>query len=524
MKRPYFSRTRRWPAERRGSATVTVLLLTVVFMGLGLAILHASGVHMKINAFRRFSALLDCASENGLKRGLRDFTDWLETVGLLAPAPPERIEGMRSSPQTEFPLLVEEALGASFPRVLEESFDGMSWESRAECGFGSLSDMGGYLRIQANLRIESSGGLAHVRPRRISVLEGSLGLLAGRLPLAAIPFYIRKDMTNGGKADFLGENGITLASKPGQLLGQGLAAAEAGVLPDDPSPLVAKALSIGIFKPGDLSPARLREALGLEPSTDPVPDSVYLIQNDLGLGGIFVEGDIDEMILAIRADAQIVLFRAGDAEWSLEFSPARSRTEFRTPGGSFAYDLVPLPIVIVDGKIGSLGGGSVGLDGAVEMSFDGETPAVLNGVDLTIVSSDKVTISSHLVLEGVRWQGGVPYSKDTRAQLVIYAAGQDVVSGDSTGGGIAVAEGAPADLRLQASLTAASGGFSVEGTGKSVELLGALHADAYDGNGNTMSVVRDDRAAAGEFPVNAPLTAASQLAFFSLRVLSWQEY
>jgi hypothetical protein len=259
----------------------------VIFTGLGLAMLHASGVHMKINAFRRLSALLDCASENGLKRGLRDFTSWLETTGLTVPVTDEHLDALRADPASGFPPLLEEAWGAVFPRSLEESFDGMTWESRAECGFGSLTDMGGYVRISAGLRIEASGGLLQVRPRRLSVLEGSLGLLAGHLPLPAIPLYIRKDMTDGEKAAFLEENGIDYQAKSGQLIGPGLAAAARGHVPDDARELVAKALDIGIFKPGELSPARLREALGLEPSTEPVPDGVYLIRNDLGLGGVF---------------------------------------------------------------------------------------------------------------------------------------------------------------------------------------------------------------------------------------------
>ena len=87
MKRPSFSRTRPWPDidRTKGSVTMTVLLLLAVFTGLGLAMLHASAVHVKINGFRRFSALLDCASENGLKRGLADLASWIETEGLLAP-------------------------------------------------------------------------------------------------------------------------------------------------------------------------------------------------------------------------------------------------------------------------------------------------------------------------------------------------------------------------------------------------------------------------------------------------------
>jgi hypothetical protein len=503
---------------------MTVLLLMVVFTGLALAMLHASGIHVKVNGFRRFSILLDCASENGAKRGFRDLSSWLETEGLLAPVPGERVEAVRAAPRQEFPGLLEAALGTAFPRVLEETFEGMTWESRAECAFGSVEDMGGYLRISAALRIESSGGLVEVRPRRVSTLEGSLGILAGRLPLAAIPLYIRGEMTGGEKAAFSAENGISLPRKDGQAIGTGLAAAAGGVLPEDAGGLAAKALSIGVFRPGDLSPARLREALGLEASTDPVPDGVYLIRNDLGLGGVFVQGDLDEVVLAINGDAQVMVFRSGDAEWRLEWSPARSRTEFLAPDGAASYDLVPLPIVFVNGAIAALGGGVVAMNGRVEMSFAGETPAVLDGVDLTIVSADRVTIASNLILEGVRWQDGVPYSKDSRAQLVIYASGRDVLSGETTAGGIAIASNASDGLKVQASLTAASGGFRIDGEGKTVEILGALHADAYAGNGNRLVLYRDDRTAAGEFPANGPLTAEPQLAVYSLKVLAWKEY
>lgn len=524
MARPCSSRTPLWPDRAEGSVTIVVILLMLVFAGLGLVLLHASGVHMKINAFRRSSVLLDCASENGLKRGLRDLAEWLETRGLLAPVPAASVDAVRADPGTGFPLLIEAGLGGAFPRTLEESFDGMFWESRADCAFDRFEDKGDYLRISAALRIEAAGGLLQIRPRRVSVLEGSLGLLAGRLPLPAVPLYIRRDDPGGGTAAFLGENGIRLVRKPGAFAGPGLAPGTGGVLPDDPSPLVAKALRVGVFEPGDLSPAQLRAALGLAPSTEPVPDGVYLIANDLGLGGVFVEGDLDEMVLALDGDAQVVVFRAGGAEWRLDFSPARSRTVFRTPGGSFTFDLVPLPLVIVDGAIAALGGGAVASDGTVGMCFDGETPAVLDGVDLTIVSSREVTIASHLILEGVRWRDGIPYSKDTEAQLVIYAAGRDVLTGEPSPGGITIAEGAPDGLKLQASLTAAAGGFRVEGTGKTVELLGALQADSFSGNGNALVVAVDDRAAAGEFAANAPLTASSHLAFYALRVLAWKEY
>lgn len=528
MARPCSSRTPRWPDNTgrtgRGSVTIVVILLMLVFAGLGLAMLQASGVHMKINAFRRSALLLDCASENGLKRGLHDLSGWLESRGHLAAAPEAGVEAVRADPAAGFPALLEAALGSPFPRTLEESFDGLLWESRADCAFARLEDRGPYLRIEAALTVESRGGLLTAGTRRLSRLEGALGLLAGRLPLAAVPLYIKGGAPDGDAAGFLGENGIRLVRRPGALAGTGMAAATDGVLPDDPGPLAAEALRVGVFRPGDLSPAALRAALGLEPSTERVPDGVYLIANDLGLGGVFVMGDIDEMVLAVDGDTQVVVFRARGAEWRLDFSPARSRTSFRTPGGERAYDLVPLPLVIVDGAVLSLGGGAVLPDGSVALAYDGETPAVLDGVDLTIVSSAAVTISSHLVLEGVRWRDGVPYAKDTRAQLVIYSSGRDVATGEAVEGGIVVAAGAPSGLRVQATMTAASGGFRVEGSGKTVEVMGALHADGYSGAGNALLLAADDRAAAGELPGRSPLTASSQLAFYAFRVLAWREY
>jgi hypothetical protein len=510
--------------SRPGSVTVTVLLLFVVFSALGLAMVHASGVHMKINGYRRLSVLLDCASENGLKRGLRDVSARLETDGILAPVADERVAALRLDADAAFGPLLENALGGVFPRTVSESFDGLVWESLAQCRLAGLEDRGGYFRVSAALLIEASGGLARSRARRRSVLEGSIGLLAGRLPLAAIPLYIAGPIAASDRAAFLEANGISFPRRSGEVVGAGLTSTAGGVIPDFPDEIVARALNLGVFRPGDLSPAALRQALGLEPSPEPVPEGVYLVRDDLGLGGVFVEGDLDEMVLAVRGDAQVVVFRAGEAEWRLEWSPVQGRTEFRTPEADFIYDLVPLPIILVNGVIASLGGGTVGPDGRLEISLDDSTPAVLDGVELAIVSADKVTISSHLVLEGVRWQEGIPYAKGTEAQLVIHAAGRDLVSGAAVEGGLAVAESAPAELKLQGSLTAASGGFRIEGEAKEIELLGSLHADAFDGNGSALALFRDDRAASGVFPRSSPLTDSSYLALYALRVLAWSEY
>ncbi len=512
------------PPGPRGTVSLAVILLFFVFAGLGLAMVHASGLHLKIGGFRKFSMLLDYASENGLKHGLRDFAARLAASGPLAPLAEDDLEALRTAPARGLERLLEAALGAPFPLLLPGSLDGMSWDSRASCRLDRVADRGEYFRISAGLRIEASGGLVRVAARRAAALEGSLSLLAGRLPLPAVPFYMKKEIADGQSMDFLEENGIRLLSRPGEVLPPVPAAGGEGLVPDGAFPLVARALNVRMFRPQDLTPGRLREALGLEPSTEPVPDGVYLVRDDLGLGGVFIQGDLVEMVLAVSGPAQVIAFRMEAGEWLLAFSPAESRTLLRGPDVEEAFELVPLPIVIVNGRILSLGGGAVGLDGRVEMTFDDRTPSVLDGVDLTIVSSGRITISSHLVLQGVRWQDGLPYVKDSKAQLVIFAAGRDVVSGEARDGGIAVGAEAPSELKLQGSLTAAEGGFAIEGTGKDVQVLGALHADDYDGGGNALALVRDERAAAGEFSANSPLTPLPYLVFTSLRVLSWMEY
>jgi hypothetical protein len=486
--------------------------------------IYFSQVHIKMNAYRKFSLLLDYASENGIKRGLADLEEWLSSKGAVAPISNGKIEDFREDPGGAFPLLLEDALGPGFPRLLRESSEGANWESVSTCGLRSYEDRGTYFRILAGLLIKSTGGLERLKPKRSSSLEGSLGLLAGYLPLPSIPLLINKDMTLAEKSGFLKANGISFVSRNGDFLEPQAAATGQAVIPKDATGLAAKALDIRFFSPQDLSPAKLRAALGLEPSPDPVPDGVYLIKTDLGLGRIFVQGDIDEMVLAIEGDAQTIVFRLVAGEWGLKFSPSRSRTEFRTPVAVLTYEAIPLGIIIVDGKIKSLGGGVAASDGTVLMVRDREVPSVLSGVSLTIVASDKITLSSHLILQGVRWQAGVPYIKEAQSQLVIFSTGRDIVSQTDLEGGIAVGESAPDALKLHASLTAGNGRFEIGGSGKTVEVLGALHASDYVGNGNSLRITPDERLIAGKLSENAPVTATPQLCLYSLRIVAWKEH
>lgn len=296
------------------------------------------------------------------------------------------------------------------------------------------------------------------------------------------------------------------------------------MIPDDVGPLLSQALNIKIFSPEDLSTAELRAALGLEPTRDPIPEGVYLIKNDLGLGGVYVHGDVQEMVLAVEAGYQIISFRQNEETWTLKFNPARSQTEFSAPSGTLAYELVPLGIVMVNGRIESLGGGIPNSTGAPSLVRDEVVPSLLQGISLTIVSSDQTAISSHLVDQGLRWQNGIPYLKDSTSQLVVYSTGKDFWSDEDRQGNILIDANAPNEIKIQASI-AARDGFIIEGNSKTLSLVGGLQTSSLDVHGNILKITPDERLLANMLiPQLSPVTTYPLLFILGLTAVQWNEF
>ncbi len=501
-----------------------VIFLMFVFSGLGLSMIFLSQTYLKMNGFRRFSSFLDYASENGAKRGFADLMAWLSERARLAPVSAAAVDSFRASPDSRFGPLIEEAVGPAFPRFLSESSGAASWECLSTCAPVRSEDRGDYVRIEAALRLESTGAIAPMRPRRLSRLDGTLGIVAGRFPLAAFPLLLDKEPAAGGDPDFLKANGISFAAPPGNMIRPAAVVTGGGQIPQNASAQVSKALKVSVLSPADLTNALLRQALGLDPSEAEIPDGVYLIKTDEGLGGVFVQGDLDELVLAIDGPRQVIVFRSAAGEWKLAFDPAAGRTEFVTPEGTAAYDRVPLGMIVVNGGLASVGGGAVAADGTVAMARDEEIPCILSGVALTIVASERVVLSSHLILQDVEWREGLPAVKESQSQVVIFSSGRDLQTGEAVDGGVTVAADAPAALKVQASVTAGGGGFEIAGAGKTVEIMGGLQASDYRGNGNALRIAPDPRAAAGVLPPDSPLTATPRLSVISLRILAWREY
>ncbi len=507
---------------------MSTTLLFLAFSVLGMSMLLLSRIHLKAGAGRKFSTLLDYASENGVKRGLEPLVAGLDSGDTLVEIPPDLAADYKEDALKGGLRIAADFFGWSFPLDDRETWDGTSWSSTTSCPALRAEDRGEYVSVTYGIRIDAEGSLTDFKPKRASSCSASLEALTGRLPLPCIPLFINKNMTPDQGEAFMVANGISFRTagrgspngRPPRLQTEG-----APLIPKDALPQLAKTLKIDLFRPEDLNNAVLRRALGLEPSNEPVPDGVYLIHDDLGLGGVFVQGNVTEMIAAIDGDFQVIRFATDAGDWVLRFSPALGRTVFETPVETLSFDLLPAGIVCVNGAIASLGGGVVEPSGRIVMVSNEALPSILAGVGLTIVCSDRVAISSHLFSQGIRWRDGVPYIKDASSQLIIYATGKDLLDGSAVDGRISVAEGAPRGVTVQASLVAAGAGFVIEGTGKAVELLGGIQATDLMSGRNALAISPDPAlAGARAIPAEAPLTTGPMRYIAAFKVLEWREY
>ena len=311
---------------------MSTTLLFLAFSVLGTSMLLLSQVHLKAGAGRKLSLLLDYASENGIKQALGPFITGLDFGNTLVAIPPGLAAAYKEDALRGGRRIAADFLGWEFPLEDRETWDGASWSATTSCPTLRAEDRGEYVSVTYGIRIDAEGSLAGFKPKRVSSCSASLEALTGRLPLPFIPLFVNKDMTAEQEADFLGSNGISFRSVPADRPPR-LQTESAPLIPKDAFPQLAKALKIDLFRPEDLNVAVLRRALGLEESNEPVPDGVYLIHDDLGLGGIFVQGDVVEMVAAIDGDFQVLRFTTDAGEWILRFSPTLCRTVFESPGG-----------------------------------------------------------------------------------------------------------------------------------------------------------------------------------------------
>ncbi len=521
----WFQHNRLKKESQKGAMTLVSVFLFIVFSTLGLGMIYISQVYLKMSSFKKNSIVLDYASENGIKHGFDQLVQLLASNSSPLIISEEKKNELKSDAQNKGMDTIAELIHENIPLTHIETWENLKWTSLTTFFPQKLFDHINYFRTLYTALIDSEGAIENFKQVRYSSLETELQIVVGNMPLSMIPLLVDKDLDPHQKQDYLSQNKIKLTTSRTNPLPAHVSFSRGELLPQDALPQINEALKIKIFRPQDLSNALLRTAIGLEPSNDPVPDGVYLIKDDLGLGGIYVEGDLTEMILAISHEFQVISFVMEVGEWTLWFDPSDDNTIFYTPDEIQNFDLAPRGIIIVDGSIQSLGGGIVDESGNVVLVKDQEIPCVLRGVSLSIISSDEITLSSHLIHEGVDWKDGVPYVNDANSQLHIFAAGQDFGGNGESAGQIVIGADSPDDMKIQASLTASGQGVTFEGEKKSAHLLGSLQTAHYKSNGNELDITFDEKVTQNEELLrNAPKTSKPVIYLASFKILEWREY
>jgi len=511
-------------APGKGAMTLITAFLFFAFSTLGLGMLYLSQIYLKLGSYKKNAVILAYASENGIKDAYNQLTQFVRQIPLPIVLAPEKAADLSTDAKAKGTLAVEELLGSTPPLRSDDFRKNMHWSTQTNFMVKHFEEYEDHCHEILDVIIQADGFITNFNEKRTTQLLALLELWIGHIPLSTFPFLIDKNLSPGQQEAFIADHNIEVSSSSKDVPLTGICFSPEEVIPSDATPLVKKALKINIFQPQELSSTLLREALGLEPSNDPVPDGVYLIQDDFGLGGIYVEGNLDEMVLAIDHESQVISFRSEIGQWQLKFNPMDIETIFISPEGAQSFNLTPRGIIVVNGEIRSLGGGTVNASGEVLMVKDEEIPCILKGVSLTIVSSEKTTLSSHLIHQGMKWEDGVPYIKDNNSQLHIFAAGQDVQGMSNDNGGIVIASDSPDDLKVQATITASGKGISVEGKNKTVNIFGSLQASYYIANGNGLQLTHDQRITSDKsHRENGPKSSKPILHVATYGAMEWQE-
>jgi len=455
--------------------------------------IYISQAHMALSGWKKNFQLLDQTCENGIKKGYGLLCDLFARAESPMLITPDEWETLRGDAANSGYAAVENILQENIPLSEIITWEDQIWDLNIGFSLDDIKENQTYFSTVYTACIRCQGQLKYFCPKRISSLLVSVEIQAGNLPLSMFPFLISKKIPDHKKTSFLENNQVELL--PGNLIDQfpPVVFDEQELIKGFQKELIEKAFKIKIFKPQDLSASRLRSILGLELSEEPIPEGVYLIKDDLGLGGIFIQGDVLELGLAIYEDYQVASFSLEAGIWILMFSPKNSLTFFLTPEKEETYDLLPLEVIIVNGKVLSLGGGIFNPPNSLEIIKDQDAPAILTGINLTIVASSEITISNHLLYQGLKWEKGMPYVKESNTKLHLLASGYDVFGNQNETSAINIAEDSPDDLKIQASLTASGKGFSIGGKGKNINLFGSLQASDIISNSNKTKIMKDNR-------------------------------
>jgi len=515
----------RWPfprttsSRRNGSVTLITLCLFFVFSSVGLGVLYLSQIHLKLQSFRKNTLQLDTAAENGIKLGAAQLAAQIsQKSGIEIISTTEFTELSQSIQQEKIDLL-ERALGIAFPGRASGNAGEQEWNVDTSAVMSHHSDYDDFIQARFQILSQAQATLQHFPETKQESLKSSLTIAAGRIPLSLIPILIDQEAEPGNS--HLKENHIEVLDIPSASASTGPVFSGGGLIPDEIPSQVREALKLDIFYPEDLSRSQLRRALGLEIIDEPIPAGVYLIEDDMGLGGVYIEGDCDRLGLAVAGDSQVFDFQIGQEEWRLTFNPVQETTEFVSPQDTRFFELTPLGIIIVNGAVHSLEAGVIDADGGFLRTIE-EIPCILGEVSLSIIASEQITLTTHLLRQGVSWQDEIPIIKDTDSQLHIFAAGSDILGNPTGEGKVIIDTTETPSLKIEASVTAAETEIQSAADGGEALLIGSLHTGRHLAHGNTLKLIYDRPPEDSASPF-APRTAQPVLFLNDFHIMEWSE-
>ena len=502
-----------------GSISGLAVLFLLLFSILGLGLMTSSQVYMQLSHHRKNSHLLRFAVENGVKLG---FHNLINRANPLLPITDSELAAICEDAGDNGTLACFLVFGGKDELTIAEDWRNLNWLCCPRFELEELEEDGGSFCGDYSLFLDSEGRMDAYPVWKSGALHLRLGILAGRVPLSSIPLLL--DGTQSSEERELLLESIRVYPESSSVLPPEALFTDGTLLPKSVSSCLAGALNIKMFSPEDLSHAQIRQALGLEISSDPIPEGVYLIEDDLGLGGIYIQGDIAQLTLGAGEDFQMLDFETEAGNWVLQYSPQNSTTVFITPDETLRYNLVPRGIVFATGDILSMSAGMVDPSGLSLLPSQEKIPCLMSGISLTIVSPKTINLTSHLIAQGVGWTDGIPYLKGKSSQLHLFAAGRDAQGVEEEDWGeIKLSTGDAEEMEIHASLTAGGSGISFEDGEKLLRIFGSLHGRSVSSEGAIHLFPRSFPAAPLFHWQDQPLTALPVLYLTHLKTISWED-
>ncbi len=459
----------------------------LIFLFLALGILMLSQIHLKLGGIRTQLALSNLAAENGLKMGYLFLWEKIEgsTWPIIIDDSDWKI--FLSKPDDKFCLwLLSRILGIEFPFYLESGWENMLWKTDVSLNIKKINLLTNFIQADMLINLKAKGKIGPSSLSRLSYLMVESSLMAGYLPLTFFPLLIERKLDLEEQSNYLQSKKIDLVIDRKTNLPLKPFFSQGEMISRNISPFLEKGLKIKFFEPDRINPMILRKVLGLEENSAPVPDGVYLIKDDFGLGGIFVQGNLDELLLSCEEGYQIMSFRQMDKNWEISFNPSLNQTIWTTPEKSFIYDTLPNNIILINGNVLSFGG----KDGKeVTVMAVPPPPSILPGIRLCFVTSGQVNITSPFFQPNLEMLPGIPYVKKNQSQVIIFSSGKDLITGEENEASIIINPGERNEIIIEANLTSLGKGVIIEGTGKEVIIKGGVQAAAIENSSSFLKII-----------------------------------